>query len=218
MSPTCKKIKAELVPRIAQLQQTLDQSVAQLEDLERLKEQFAKANQELSASLGQQEGQVVRLSAENVELAKQVDALTQLKVRIEESFAKYRQLYQSAAGQLTQLEQLKQDYESENSRLSQRTNALDGQVTALAQENAKLHVLWQRSKELLATLASMGDRYDQFSSALEKFEGDVDDLDRLSQRMSYLVDRVQQESFEKLDLNGDGSIDQQEWDAAAKQF
>jgi predicted Zn-dependent peptidase len=71
------------------------------------------------------------------------------------------------------------------------------------------------SKNLIQSLAKFGDQYTQFSTTIDtdilRLDQTTNNLDQTADILHNLVDRLKSQTFEKLDLNQDGSVTQDEF-------
>jgi predicted Zn-dependent peptidase len=71
------------------------------------------------------------------------------------------------------------------------------------------------SKNLIQSLAKFGDQYTQFSTTIDtdilRLDQTTNNLDQTADILHNLVDRLKSQTFEKLDLNQDGIVTQDEF-------
>lgn len=191
------KLRDEFVKRNIILQQTLEETVNQISQLD-------KVQSELRVNLNDQKLQINFLKDENNELNKSLD-------KFQEENEKLQHMIQSANQQLLHIEHLKTQYETENQKLSENNEELGLQIK-------KQSKIIEESKKLIKTLAQFGDSYNDFSATLDqnviKLDHTQGNLEQTAIVLEKLVDRLKGQKFEDMDLNNDGKISQDEFNHA----
>jgi chromosome segregation ATPase len=201
-------LKDKFVRHNKELQITLESSADQLENLQRIKEEYDEVNKKLSAQLEDGQEQLQKYDENNMLLSDNVKKLLDFKLQFEKENAQLKELLNQAHFQLVQIETLKNNYVSEISNLNQ-TNA------TLALQVEKQANIIMESKNLIQSLAKFGDQYTQFSTTIDtdilRLDQTTNNLDQTADILHNLVDRLKSQTFEKLDLNQDGSVTQDEF-------
>jgi len=144
-------------------------------------------NQNLSSALNRLHGYYDQYAAENKQLHNTVEDL-QLQVNI--------------------LDKIKEDMVTENDSLHNNNEQLKTQITKQVE-------IIKESKNLIQNLAQFGDRYTAFEDTLGndliRLETTSNDLDDTAGVLRKLVDKLKNETFNKLDLNNDGIITREEF-------
>lgn len=86
----------------------------------------------------------------------------------------------------------------------------------------KQNEIIEQSKKLIQNLAQFGDKYTAFSSNIDtnliKLDTTNNSLENTSNILKTLVDKLENETFDELDLNHDGVITREEFEAEIKKL
>lgn len=138
-----------------------------------------------------------------------------LKNQLSSENQQYQQLMSQYKIQLQELQKTKDNYTNEVQKLATENSHLTSEIVYLKQQLEKLVKLYDDTKKLLVQLASIGDRYTDFSSHLDdsiiKFDTKIDDLDSVSSQLTNLLLNMKNKKFEELDEDGDGFVTRTEF-------
>lgn len=160
------------------------------------------------------ENEAAKLQNENVQLKELTHQLEELKddYKIEND-----QLYQTIndlRNQVVSIESLKDSISSENNKLQDNNKELMSQLE-------KQQQIIIESKKLIQNLATFGDQFTNFHTALgndiDSLNNTNQDLDNTSTVLKNLVDKLKDQEFDKLDKNNDGVITLEEFEEGLRE-
>jgi vacuolar-type H+-ATPase subunit I/STV1 len=118
-------------------------------------------------------------------------------------------LLDQAKQQINDIEKIKQDYENEIKKLNQNN-------VTMIDEIKKQNDIIIESKKLINSLAQFGDKYTNFANTIDtdliKMDTTENNLENTSNILKNLVNKLENETFEELDINKDGMISKEEFE------
>ncbi len=192
----------ELQIHVHSLGNTVEQSLVQIDRLEKLRVKLDK-------QLSKKQDQLLLLGSNNSDLGETLS-------KFQEENQQLQVLLQEAKEQLLGLENLKLEFEEDHQKMNYQ----------LEQQKK----LIEDSKTLINHLAQFGDTYNEFSTTIDTnmiklentqqdfagtqqvFDQTQQNLDQTSQVLSNLVEKLKQQKFNELDTDHDGKISQNEFE------
>lgn len=200
----------------------LEENELQLEQLNKVKEDVAKANKDLQAVVEQEKKTSEIYIHENDRLRTSLNALEEAQQKYQTQNQKYQEMLEKTKKQLEELETAKKKYMEENQKLQENNEQNEEQINKLTGQVDKLHKLYNNSRELLKNLAEAGDLFQDFSQTIGqnvvRIEGTADDLSETQEKLAEtlkafetLNSKISASKFKDIDKDGDGRISKEEW-------
>lgn len=216
------KVNLDIKKQIENLEDSIDLFIEENQKYKQNNTVYAQENIKLKETITESKENIVHLEKIQHEITK---TKKNLEKRVLELHGENKELHDN----VEKLRRLSQDYISENNNLKENTKQLKLRVKEIENlrdelkdnndqmelQIAKQAEIIKESKKLIQNLAQFGDSYTAFqktlSNDLDILSGTSVDLDDTAVVLRKLVEKLQDETFEKFDVDGDGVITKQEF-------
>jgi chromosome segregation ATPase len=193
----------ELQQSIDRLQSSLKRSAIEVEKLNSMRLQLAKALEDHQSQFSAEKAHFEqRSAAEQLEFQTQMQALNAAHVHFQQENLELKNTLASAQENTVRLEQL---YQGELARAS----ANQAQI-------AKLKLIVDSMQQMLSTVTDQGENFESFNVAMGNRLAEMDRQNNMMIKSIEMMEKVlsdlQEEKFELLDADQNGSIDKSEFD------
>lgn len=201
-------IRDQFIKENKKLQDTIDEGIEHIGQLEKLKDEYDEINKKLSAQLEDNKDQIIEMTNENKTLKMNVEKIIQLHDKFSKENVTLKELLGQANEQISEITKIKIEYEEEMKKMYNNNEKMNEQIR-------KQNEIINESKKLIQSLAQFGDKYEQFSTSIDtnliKIDNTNNNLDNTAKILKNLVNKLENQTFEQLDNNNDGLISQEEF-------
>ncbi len=153
-----------------------------------------------SKLIKQLSSQIDRLNQENLDFSQNNHTLELQLENLEQDIKLIQNLNEDYG-------QHNQDLAEEVGDLSTHNDSLEINIGNLIKQVDGMKIVQNQSKQLIAALMNMGDDFSEFSETLI---GEVDRIENISDAMDILLNKLAYDKFQEIDLDGNGTLTQDE--------
>lgn len=226
-----EQAKEDYIEQNRLLTTSVKNSQNQIKKLSDLKIKYEEANEKYEKLLEEEKLHVMTLENENkvyisqnVKLSESLDDMKRIQEEFKQESERLSNMLSINEIQIHNLEETKNEYVLENEKLQKTNEESAEQLETLKNQVVKLRELYSNSRELLKNLSDAGDMFSQFGNTLGTSVVDLkdtakglddtqEDFDDTLDQMRKLIEKLKDNTFADLDLDGDGIITKDEFDA-----